>query len=470
MVLCPGVVGILCVTDESEHRFRRRSINAGLSNRNLNAFEDDMIGQIDLFVEYLAHRCHGPIDVSPACEYLGYDISSLFLSSKSLDMLVRPTKHVFVDLIAAGNHRYNICMQCPSLSRFNLTAILHPKLVASQLLRTIAKWFQYKRTRSEQKSSTTPPDRRNLLSYITSTYDPKLPRAIHGELTLADSRIFLDAGKKPIRPDVESHDRSQLISRLGGTTSATTIAAMFFYLSRYSECYNKLVSEIRAAFTSASDIRTGKALSSCTYLRACINETLRMSPPGPGTLWREVRLGKEKHWSRDVTMRRGRNQIDGHDARAPFGLLIDGHFVPEGTEVGVSIYCLHHNDAYFPDSFRFWPERWLPDSNLSEEADRERLRIMRQAFVPFSQGSRSCPGKTMAIMITGLTVAKTLWHFDFTRADGAKGDIGGGGQSLGAGREREAEFQLYDITTTIHDGPYLNFHYRHDAMKDLQML
>ena len=135
-------------------------------------------------------------------------------------------------------------------------------------------------------------------------------------------------------------------------------------------------------------------------------------------------------------------------------LVIDGHVVPSGTQVCVSLYCLHHNDAYFEESFNFMPERWLVDPTDSEE-EVARKRLAKEAFVPFSVGTRNCAGRSMAYLEASLAIAKTLWHCDLERPMGAADTVGAGGPGKGAGREREMEFQLLDTFIASHDGPNL---------------
>lgn len=216
----------------------------------------------------------------------------------------------------------------------------------------------------------------------------------------------------------------------GGDTSATVMAALFFYLSRNPECYTKLAYEIRTTFNSASEIRNGPKLSACQYLRACIDEALRMSPPAPGTPWRE------------------QSQSD----KQP--LIIDGHVIPRGTLVGVNVYSILHNENYFPDPFVFNPERWLVTHS------EEKMKTMHDAFILFSAGPRVCAGKSMAYLETSLILAKTLWHFDFEKATGKPGDLGAGSSSGIFGRHRKSEFQLYEMISSTHDGPNLVFHPR----------
>lgn len=226
---------------------------------------------------------------------------------------------------------------------------------------------------------------------------------------------------------------------IGGETSSTALGALFFYLARHPDCYRQLATEVRSKFTSGADIRSGSQLAGCRYLHACINETLRLAPSGPGTLWREM--------AEDDTEENG-------------PLVIDGHVIRPGTQVGVCTYAIHHNEEYFPDPFAFKPERWMADDDSA-------IRT-HPAFAPFSIGPRSCAGKTLAFMEVGITVAKVLWYFDFDRPSD-NSNLGGGRLGRSGGRGRTDEFQLYDIFTTTFDGPELVFRTRGDFYRELEI-
>lgn len=218
----------------------------------------------------------------------------------------------------------------------------------------------------------------------------------------------------------------------GGTTVSTALSAVFFYLCRHPGAYKRLADEIRTTFPSARDIQTGPRLAGCKYLRAVVDETLRVAPPFVGTFWREPYADYDK----------------------PF--VVDGHVIPRGVMVGVNPYCIMHNDEYFPEPFAFKPERWLgPDDGGSTSA--EHLLTMRRAHAPFALGETGCLGKGMAYMETSLVVAKTLWYFDFETAPGEAGRLGEGTPGDRHGRHRKSEYQLYDIATAGHDGPNVVF-------------
>lgn len=237
---------------------------------------------------------------------------------------------------------------------------------------------------------------------------------------------------------VELLGEARLLILAGSDTTAAVLAATFFYLSRYPECYEKLVTEVRGSFQSADEIRGGARLTQLSYLRACIDETMRMSPPVGGALGREV---------------------------LPGGCVIDGTFVAGGCDVGVALYCTHHDEAVFHDSFTYTPERWIESHSTSAQ-----IVLQRRAFNPFSLGSRKCIAQTMAYTELSLALAKTLWYFDLRRATNELDIIGGGNAKDVHGRHRVDEFQLYEHFTSIHDGPYLEFKARSGVEGGLQAL
>lgn len=157
-----------------------------------------------------------------------------------------------------------------------------------------------------------------------------------------------------------------------------------------------------------------------------------MSPPISGILWREV---------------------------CPGGITIDDHFLPPGTDIGVSPYAVHHSEILYPDSYTYKPERWI----VSEGNPKEAVERARDAFSPFSLGSRACAGRNMAYMELADAVAKTIWCADFRRAEGPLGLVAAGRPGAKDGRHRVREFQLQEHLTCSHVGPFLQFRGRKEV-------
>jgi cytochrome P450 len=196
------------------------------------------------------------------------------------------------------------------------------------------------------------------------------------------------------------------------------VSAAFHFLLHHPEAFQRVQSEVRAAFTSSDDIRMGKTLDLCVQLECCLKEALRLAPPVANFMPRRVQDG---------------------------GAVIDGHVVPEGTIVGSSLYALHRNALCFSDPDVYKPERWMVDEGTDPTG--ELLQAMQKAFNPFSAGPRMCVGSKLAWMELALTVAKTLFAYDMRLADGCLC------QSSSPEGGRTCEFRLTSYVTGFVDGP-----------------
>ena len=200
-----------------------------------------------------------------------------------------------------------------------------------------------------------------------------------------------------------------------------------FYLLHNAQALERAKAEIRGKFASPELIRSGPTLNGCSYLRSCIDEALRMSPPVGAILPRIVLSG---------------------------GLQVLGHTIPPGTMVGCPIYALHHHGTFVPDPFCYNPSRWIAgELNVTSTT----LEALHSVFNPFSIGPRGCIGKSMAYMELMLTLARLLWGYDMKLATGDLGRIGEGAPGKGGGRERKGEFQMEDIFVSSKNGPFALF-------------
>jgi cytochrome P450 len=163
----------------------------------------------------------------------------------------------------------------------------------------------------------------------------------------------------------------------GTDTTATALTGWTYYVSTHPKVYTRLVSEIREACVTESDIIWSK-VKELRYLEATLMEALRLFPPSPASQQRIVPRG---------------------------GAAVDGYHLPAGTTVAVSPWSSTHSQLNFhePDSFR--PERWLGE-------DKKFAHDHLNASLPFGTGPRVCIGKNLAYMEMRLIAAHLLWNFD----------------------------------------------------------
>ncbi|KAF1950263.1 cytochrome P450 [Byssothecium circinans] len=413
---------LLNTLDRETHRQKRRIIAPVVSDRSMRVFEQQMSQQIDVFLRLLlkSSQQNEVVNMSPRCERLGVDIVGQLAFGYQLDTQTDPTHRAVVDGIKLRGARGTLYYFWERLRAFNW--------MVDRMLgwKDIDGFYRSLRTMIEARMTIPKNAKHDFYALASGEISPGEPGLIGKDLW-AEAVFFIAAG---------------------GSTTATAMSGVFFYLSRNPGAYERLAKEIRTTFVTGRDIFHGPQLNSCKYLRAVTDETMRMSPSTLAVAWRE---------QNPSSVATGES------------FVVDGHVIPPGTQVGLSNYSLQHGPKYFPDPFTFRPERWLAsESDVPETAEqKDVIASMRRAFAPFSIGERNCAGKPMAYLEMTLVVARTLWYFDFTKAPGTAGKLGGGTPGSKNGREKPGEFQLYEGVVVGHDGPNLVFSPRSACFEDL---
>lgn len=216
---------------------------------------------------------------------------------------------------------------------------------------------------------------------------------------------------------------SEMLIIASSATIVISTAASMFYLVRNPDVQKRLAREIHGAFSSVDDITGGTKLQSdCKYLQSFIKEVLRMSPPVPAEMSREVLAG---------------------------GITIDGEYLPSGVRASSCSYILHHNPDLYNEPFKFRPERWIVGERGSTV---ESVVRAENGYCPFSGGPRGCVGKNLAYLEMSVVIAKVMYQFEL-RQDEKSGNLGGGSLDGPEGRRIVDQYQLYDIFVATRDGP-----------------
>lgn len=111
------------------------------------------------------------------------------------------------------------------------------------------------------------------------------------------------------------------------------------------------------------------------HMRTGISEGMRLYPPGPGAIPREVAQG---------------------------GNTVLGRYLDEGTIISVHHMSTYRSPKNFHEPDRFAPERWLPAEHPVYENDQ------REVVQPFSYGPRNCIGQNLAWHEMRLILAKMV--------------------------------------------------------------
>lgn len=214
-----------------------------------------------------------------------------------------------------------------------------------------------------------------------------------------------------------------------------TLAATLYYLLHNPHALRTLEKEVLKTFTSRSEIRMGPQMQSCTYLRACIDETMRMTPAVGGLLPREVLRGGLEIPSLSI-------------------------HIPSGVDVGVPIYAIQHHADYVPAPSVFDPSRWLPQPKEFEAAPHaQNKEALNAVFNPFSVGHRGCLGKPLVYMELCIAIARLVFEFEM-RLSSEQHVSGFIRREIKSGKRQPFEYQLQDWFMSRNEGPWAEFRRR----------
>ncbi len=165
--------------------------------------------------------------------------------------------------------------------------------------------------------------------------------------------------------DEQVRDEAMTLFLAGHETTANALSWTWHLLSTNPEAEQKLHAELdtmlNGRLPSAAD------LPRLTYTRMVLSEALRLYPPA----WVLTRLSVE-----------------------PFEA--SGYTLPAGSPILASQWVNHHQARFFPEPFKFQPERWTPEAEA---------QLPKFAYFPFGGGPRVCIGESFAWMEGVLLIA-----------------------------------------------------------------
>jgi cytochrome P450 len=159
--------------------------------------------------------------------------------------------------------------------------------------------------------------------------------------------------------DKQVKDEAINIFLAGHDTTSIALTWTWVLLAQHPEIEARLHAEIDAVLGGRPP--TLADLPRLKYAEMIVKESLRLYPPS----WSLARTAIE-----DIPIR-------------------NGYVVPQGMNIFIAQYVLHHDERWFPDPECFDPERFSPENEPN---------IPKYAYMPFSYGPRVCIGNMFAMM------------------------------------------------------------------------
>ncbi len=167
--------------------------------------------------------------------------------------------------------------------------------------------------------------------------------------------------------DEQVRDEAMTIFLAGHETTANALTWTWYLLSQHPEIEQKFHAEVDSVLAGRPP--TDADVANLPYTRMVLAEAMRRYPPA---------------W------------VIGRRVLADY--RIGDYTLPAGSICMICQYVTHHDPRWYPDPFRFDPERWTP------EAQEMRPKF---AYYPFGSGPRVCIGEGFAWM-EGILLLATL--------------------------------------------------------------
>ncbi|KAK7678305.1 hypothetical protein QCA50_018653 [Cerrena zonata] len=356
------------IKDYREHAARRRLWSHGTSVSMTKIYTQSLVVGIHELLDELVKRQDTTIDISEWLSFTATDFMGRMTFSTSFDMvklghdsigIIKPVEEI--------TYQSNIIAQIPWIIPY-LMWLPQGRKALNQGPRLGGDMVRKRRSLGA--------DTRDLYYYLMD------------EAGLEDV--------KPRETDVLSDGITAIVA--GSDTTATVVTNTLYYLIKHPDVKTRLQRDIRDAFANSREVYDYTKSVDLPFFDACINESLRLLPPGLTGFQRQV----------DPSGR---------------GKMLGEHFVPPGTNVYAHLYSIQRDPHYFsPLPETFWPDRWLDQDTYTlptgENISKDDLILSRDAYYPFSIGQQGCAGRNIALLELRTLLIAILHHFDIRAAEG----------------------------------------------------
>ncbi|KAL0058822.1 hypothetical protein AAF712_014473 [Marasmius tenuissimus] len=330
----------LFAVNGEEHTCRRRVWARGFSSESIKEYQQIVSAKANELSEGLSARAGRELDLT---DWMTFFASFDFMAEMAFGTKTEMLKHGkddsgVIEAIHAGARFGEITSHVPWLTHL-LTLLPSTSFMK---IREIA--LTWGRQRTAKGSET-----RDLWYHLVALLSYK-DRIIHSHELFSLNQSDEEGHEKvPPRQDLVGPDSLSAIIA-GSDTTSTATANFFWCILSHPEAYKRVVSEVDKEYSRGTDpLLDTSRYGDLKFLKACLNESLRVLPPVPSNGPRIVPKGS------------GGKIICG---QLTLFHMTAASFITEGTQVQVPPMCVHYNpDNFSPNPESFIPERWIPEDS-----------------------------------------------------------------------------------------------------------
>lgn len=365
------------VIDKKHHARKRKVLSSAYAFKNLEEWEFKVADKVEKLIAQFDKRCCRPDEQGPIVDYRVW--ANFFTLDAISDVGLSNT----LGFLDNASDRTLGQRSDGTVYEVNFREALYANSRANSVLSYTYDWYK----QAVQLSKTIPLCNRlwkldegwsGIPIYQTAR---RFERYEAGE-KLADFFQAMMEDKDGANHNLEFGEIAAEVSimfNVGSTTTAIAITNVMYNLLINPRCMKKLRQELDETLDDDEEVAPYEKVKYLPYLRACLDESLRISPPTSHGLTRETPAE---------------------------GSEIAGEYIAGGTSVSVSAWIAHRDPVIFKEPEQYDPERWLG----------EKGKDLGPYFIAFSAGARGCIGRNIAYLEQTVILASMLHRYEFLLA------------------------------------------------------
>ncbi|EFX05103.1 cytochrome p450 monooxygenase [Grosmannia clavigera kw1407] len=369
------------VVDRPEHARKRKVLSAAYALKNLEDWEFKVADKTERFLRACDRACTKPLpaDTCPDAADLTFDYRQ-YTNFFTLDAIADIGLSERLGFLDQGSDECEAEEMDGVIKRVRFREALHATGLAQTRLVWAAGWYGFNVWASRLLS------RRFRQLWRLNTH--------WNGIVYRRARVRLDRYKagEPLSDFFQSlmHDRTgrphaldwgeivaevSIMMNAGSDTTALAMVNVMYHLLRHPDVLAKLRIEVDGALQPDEVVAPYQKVKYLPYLRAVLDESLRLTPPTTFGLPRRT---------------------------PPEGVMVGSEHIAGDTTVSISAWVAHRDPVVFPDPERFMPERWLGDE----------ARELQSGFVAFSTGARGCIGRNISYLEQTVLLASVVHRYE----------------------------------------------------------